>query len=333
MLHFLSSTYPLLRQYGGVLPPIQLVSYQRHVLHRQRVQPDFDSQSELSLLSHQRHRLSLPIRSALLVEGHPRSRWSDTLHSGALAHHPLTFPPGTGFVVASCTDPTYESSACNQHCTSNPDPDVVYNPDTGLWACCSWSDGVLDCNNPTDETWAAPAPSVLLAAASAHSTIVSTSTSSSSSSTTSSSSSSITSSATTTSTNNAAGTTGTSPVPASTASSSSSSGLSTGAKAGIGVGVSLGVLLLALAFFSVYRVGKKSRQPHNDASAPLARTHESNKGEWGGGNHGYKQGMSGERYMGYGPPGQAIEMHGNSASELPVTAPRDYSGRGGAIEI
>ena len=244
------------------------------------------------------------------------------------------YPLATGFVVASCTDSTYASSACNTHCTSNPVPDVIYNPDTGRWACCGWSyDFGTDCSNPTDETWVAPAPSVLLAAASAQSSIVSTSTSSSSSSTTSSSSSSSSISVTTTSTNNAAGTTGTSPVPASTASSSSSSGLSTGAKAGIGVGVSLGVLLLALAFFFVYRVGKKSRQPHNDASAPLARTHESNKGEWGGGNHGYKQGMSGERYMGYGPPGQAIEMHGNSASELPVTAPRDYSGRGGAIEI
>jgi hypothetical protein len=43
--------------------------------------------------------------------------------------------------------------------------------------------------------------------------------------------------------------------------------------------------------------------------------------------------MSGERYMDRSPPGQVMEMHGNSVSELPVTASRDYRGRGGAIEI
>jgi hypothetical protein len=44
-------------------------------------------------------------------------------------------------------------------------PDIVYDRNSGMWKCCSFSNGTLDsrdCQNPTNETFSAPAPSDLI---------------------------------------------------------------------------------------------------------------------------------------------------------------------------
>lgn len=67
-------------------------------------------------------------------------------------------------------DASYQSRSCSSRCTNYQNGDLVYNPDTNLWACC----GTLEtCNNPTDETFLAPEPQQLLTAASLRSTATS----------------------------------------------------------------------------------------------------------------------------------------------------------------
>jgi hypothetical protein len=44
-------------------------------------------------------------------------------------------------------------------------PDIVYDRNSGMWKCCSFSNGTLDsrdCQNPTKETFSAPAPGDLI---------------------------------------------------------------------------------------------------------------------------------------------------------------------------
>lgn len=220
---------------------------------------------------------------------------------------------------------------CVEHCTDNPVPDVIYNPDTGLWACCGWSYTTgTDCANPTNETFVAPAPSLLLAAASISSSITGTATSSTASSTTtpsSSSSSTLTSAAiprlTSTASFSASSSYSSSSASASS-SASSVSGLSSGTKAGIAIGVVLGVLLLALAFFFTWRLGSKSRQRHSPHSkhAILSPTRRQE----------LEEGDSQEaKYRDYKMP--AMELHSNSTSELPAAAPMQQHERNRLIEL
>ncbi|KAI1626686.1 hypothetical protein EDD37DRAFT_224964 [Exophiala viscosa] len=243
-------------------------------------------------------------------------------------------PPsgGSGFLAASCTDQSYESDQCTSHCTDNPVPDVIYNPDTGLWACCGWSysDGV-DCAHPTNETWSGLAPSILLAAASSSSTIAGTATLISSSSiltsvaTTSSTTSSSSSSSTSTST--AADTTASSPTSTASSSASSpiaskSSGASGGAKAGIAVGVIAAVVLVALGVFFLWTRNRKQQRGYGDGPG-LQRPSVDKPGP-----------RDGEyKYRDYRPP--AIEMHSDPPrSELPTDAPmHPADGRTGLAEM
>ncbi|KAI1617550.1 hypothetical protein EDD36DRAFT_4302 [Exophiala viscosa] len=245
-------------------------------------------------------------------------------------------PPsgGSGFLAASCTDQSYESDQCTSHCTDNPVPDVIYNPDTGLWACCGWSysDGV-DCAHPTNETWSGLAPSILLAAASSSSTIAGTATLISSSSiltsvaTTSSTTSSSSSSSTSTSTSTAADTTASSPTSTASSSASSpiaskSSGASGGAKAGIAVGVIAAVVLVALGVFFLWTRNRKQQRGYGDGPG-LQRPSVDKPGP-----------RDGEyKYRDYRPP--AIEMHSDPPrSELPTDAPmHPADGRTGLAEM
>ncbi|KAL9114889.1 MAG: hypothetical protein Q9227_001132 [Pyrenula ochraceoflavens] len=138
-------------------------------------------------------------------------------------------------------------------------PDVVYNEDTKLWACCGIdSSGNVKCPNPSDETFNAPSPediqSYYLAGSGAIGASSPTSTSSMSS-TTSATSTSATSSTSSATSSTAASSASASPTPA------ASSGLSSGAKAGIGVGVALGVLGVLFIVFAIFsRQRRKQRR-------------------------------------------------------------------------
>ena len=239
----------------------------------------------------------------------------------------LTLTLGTGFLTASCTDQSYASGECTEHCADNPVPDVIYNPDTGLWACCGWSyENGVDCANPTSETWAAPAPQVLLNAASSSNSITGTATSSiaSSSSTatshTSFDSSTITSTATLQPTSSSS---------SSASSSTSSPGLSTGAKVGIAIGVIALFALIALGVFFVWSRGRKPRRRHVQAeevsAAPIYESDRPQK-NW------TQQSAAGSKYRDYSPP--AVEMHSKPTNELPANAPARQGGAGrGLVEL
>lgn len=147
-------------------------------------------------------------------------------------------------------------------------PDIVYNSTTGLWNCCGTGTqtGEVTCDDPTDQTFQAPAPEKLLpfslSSTSISSQLSSTLTSAPTSSPGSGSGSSIPSS-----------TLISAPAAAtnSTASSDGSS-LSAGAKAGISVGVIAGVgcaifLALWLVIARWRRRSAKSSASNGDATA------------------------------------------------------------------
>ncbi|KAI9815960.1 MAG: hypothetical protein M1827_001952 [Pycnora praestabilis] len=141
-------------------------------------------------------------------------------------------------------------------------PDIVYNSDTQLWACCNTPEYGLNCANPSNETFYAPDPEQLYATTTTTHVSSMTSTSSASSTSTGPPSSSLLS--TTASSNTIASS-------STTASSSvASSGLTTGAKAGIGVGVAIGALALLVGVLYFIRrsrrykavAGAESRESH-----------------------------------------------------------------------
>ncbi|KAF7509250.1 hypothetical protein GJ744_008144 [Endocarpon pusillum] len=170
----------------------------------------------------------------------------------SICHYTHSLAGGSGYYTQGCSDPTYQDSACFQRCTDQALPDVIYNPTTALWACCSTlSDGAISCLDPTNETFQAASPEALLS---------STSISASSAATT---------------------------VPFSASSSPAVdkvfSSLSTGAKTGIGVGAGIGlVIVLTLLVWAITATKKlrKMRRPNSSAASPYDDSH--------GGNSGYK---------------------------------------------
>jgi hypothetical protein len=120
----------------------------------------------------------------------------------------------------------------------NPSADIVYDSDLGVWKCCAYIDGgTADCVSPTNENFAAPAPSKLVTVQvlpASGTPIYATSTAAGTSSVAFTSASSIA----------AASTSGTTSSLTSSESRLDSGELSSGAKVGIGIGVALAVLLL-----------------------------------------------------------------------------------------
>ncbi|PMD46401.1 hypothetical protein L207DRAFT_628951 [Hyaloscypha variabilis F] len=156
----------------------------------------------------------------------------DACLDGGICHYtpkPTSAPTVvSGYYMGGCTDPTWSSPACAPQCSDLNVPDVVYNDTTQTWHCCGQTNGSIRCDIPTAETFAAPAPSALLATfvvGSAPSTLAASPSSTSLTTTTPSSSSS---------------TSQTSSIVA------NGGGLSEGAKAGIGIGCGI----IGLAGFS-----------------------------------------------------------------------------------
>jgi len=75
---------------------------------------------------------------------------------------------GSGYYTAGCSDGNVSNAAlvsgvCSNRCSDIILPDIVYDSNSGLWRCCAFSsNGTRDCQNPTDESFVAPAPSNLI---------------------------------------------------------------------------------------------------------------------------------------------------------------------------
>lgn len=151
--------------------------------------------------------------------------------------------------------------------------DVVFNRTSGLWSCC-WNEDteILDCANPSNETFEALPPEQLFGL---------TTTSGPSPMTTTSVSVSITIAASPSTplpeTSVSASLSSTSS-PSSADSQPSSSGLSTGALVGVGVGTSFGALLVLAGL--IYLCTSKRKRSQSWLRPPTARDpREGHKGE------------------------------------------------------
>lgn len=190
----------------------------------------------------------------------------DICMSNGFCYYTHSLAGGSGYYVASCTNPAAVGEGCANRCTDQDLPDVVYNETSGLWQCCGAdSNGSPDCPSPTDETFNAPAPSNLVQIFSVPrdgwtATSISIASTLSQLSTTSYSNQPL----------------ATISSPASSASSiasslsNHSSTLSTGASAGIGIGaVFSGVFLLGIVFLLWRR--RKSHEAGKTTAAQEVR--------------------------------------------------------------
>ena len=161
-------------------------------------------------------------------------------------------------------------------------PDVVWNATTQIWHCCGIDgNGNPDCEDPTNETFAAPAPASLVAYFTITSGFVATSTSIAGSSTPSAASST---SASAPSTSASAASTSVPALSSSTAHAGSSPSISRGAAAGIGVGGAVAVIIIigGLVAYILHSL-KRKRRHHVEATtmsmeAPT-RIHEMEAGK------------------------------------------------------
>ncbi|KAJ1710265.1 hypothetical protein NYO67_7561 [Aspergillus flavus] len=99
-----------------------------------------------------------------------------TVAAGVLAHPEANLENNFAARSGTCHKPSscskFWAGKCEQYCapykfshlTSGlPYSDLTYNLSSGLWACCSYYDNdKANCTNPSDEMFAAPAPSDLV---------------------------------------------------------------------------------------------------------------------------------------------------------------------------
>lgn len=194
--------------------------------------------------------------------------------------------------MGGCTDESFNAPACNPACTDLDPSDVVYNQTTSNWHCCGQTNGTIHCDDPTTESFQAPAPSALVATYMVPS-VVQTAASSTSASTSASTSTS-TSTSTSMSTSMSNTTTHTSSATQSSSSSSNnggSSGLSRVTQDGIGIGVTIaGVAILGLLglFFLRRRCQQRATCQHlGSKEGPFAGYHS-------GGRYGHHTSLGGD---------------------------------------
>ncbi|PMD67475.1 uncharacterized protein K444DRAFT_16409 [Hyaloscypha bicolor E] len=91
----------------------------------------------------------------------------DTCLADGLCHYTRPEPPPPSVVsryyMGGCTDESFNAPACNPACTDLDPSDVVYNQTTSNWHCCGQTNGTIHCDDPTTESFQAPAPSALVA--------------------------------------------------------------------------------------------------------------------------------------------------------------------------
>ncbi|KAN0071405.1 hypothetical protein V8E54_010836 [Elaphomyces granulatus] len=76
-------------------------------------------------------------------------------------------PGGYGYYTSACSDGQFSNTAvisgmCTNRCADIILPDVTYDSNRGVWECCAFPNGIRDCQNPTNETFLAAAPSDLI---------------------------------------------------------------------------------------------------------------------------------------------------------------------------
>ncbi|KAH8773936.1 hypothetical protein F5882DRAFT_464886 [Hyaloscypha sp. PMI_1271] len=189
----------------------------------------------------------------------------DTCVTGGLCFHQYSAVGESGYYAAGCTSSDVSDPACFPRCQGEKRPDVVWNTTAQIWHCCGTdSSGNPDCEAPTKETFAAPAPASLVAYFTITSGFVATSTSLVASSTSSAASS----------TSSSAPSTSATALPSSTA----HSGLSSGAAAGIGIGSAVAaIIIVALVAHIILRSLRKRRRRVEAITISMeapTRTHE-----------------------------------------------------------
>lgn len=163
---------------------------------------------------------------------------------------PASAPRVWSYVVRLLTHPASFQARLlikKHHIGHEAYPDVVFNSTLGLWQCCgSDANGIIQCQHPTDDTFNAPAPSLL----STISPVQALSSSLSTPPTTITVTQSVTASTT------PAATTTPSAVPG-------QHGLSGGELSGVIIGSGVGVVLIAFAIFVI--IGRR-RARRRDAA-------------------------------------------------------------------
>ena len=140
------------------------------------------------------------------------------------------------------------------HIVDQARPDVVWNATTQLWYCCGVdSGGNPNCEDPTNESFDAPAPTSLVAYFTVTPGSVATSTSIAVSATSSISSS----------TSSVASSTSAPANVSSTAHSGSHAKLSAGAAAGIGVGCTAAVVIIGCLIACMFLRSHKRKRMHH----------------------------------------------------------------------
>ena len=107
----------------------------------------------------------------------------DTCLANSICQYSHSLPGGSGYYAAGCSDPSF-GAPCVELCGTSTDipivsfqarlltkrhhigheayPDVVFNSTLSLWQCCgNDANGIIQCQHPTDDTFNAPAPSLL----------------------------------------------------------------------------------------------------------------------------------------------------------------------------
>ncbi|KAF2121335.1 hypothetical protein BDV96DRAFT_594545 [Lophiotrema nucula] len=190
----------------------------------------------------------------------------DTCLSDGICIYTHSLDGGSGYTAAGCTDSGF-GAGCRSLCTNNAFGDVVYDPVDKAWHCCSYPPGgPLNCTNPSEEQFLAPATNDLLTIQFLPKTGTATYQVASVASTTSATSPNR--SPPSASTTTAVTSTSTTPNP--TSAPSKNSGLSTGAAAGIGVGAAIGgiVLLGGFIYFAWRRRRNRKDAPYLYPATP-----------------------------------------------------------------
>ncbi|KAL4919808.1 hypothetical protein BDW62DRAFT_34115 [Aspergillus aurantiobrunneus] len=70
---------------------------------------------------------------------------------------------GLQYYSADCTDKTLQDPACGNRCGGKTDSHVTFLSNPDRWACCTLypENNTVSCDDPTDEVWPGPAPSLL----------------------------------------------------------------------------------------------------------------------------------------------------------------------------
>ncbi|KAF7616938.1 hypothetical protein F9C07_2284592 [Aspergillus flavus] len=119
-----------------------------YAMHGGKILPNFEADSPCGITNSTNPVVQCCVKGDYCMS-HGICRYT---HSGA-----------SGCYAGDCTDRSLQDPICLTRCGGLPYSDLTYNLSSGLWACCSYYDNdKANCTSPSDEMFAAPAPSDLV---------------------------------------------------------------------------------------------------------------------------------------------------------------------------